>query len=100
MWRNTSVIWTKFWPGVNVKGYQLNSLSAYLYRTEIPVLGDFVGRAGTRIDPDKVKAMSEWPVPATKQQLKSFLGTVSWNMKFCKDYTRRQKGRQRMKRFN
>lgn len=53
---------------------------------EIPVLGDFVGRNGIRIDPDKVKAIREWPIPRTKSQMKSFLGTVSYNMKFCEAY--------------
>jgi hypothetical protein len=53
---------------------------------EIPVLGDFVGRHGIRIDPDKVRAISEWPIPDTKSKLKSFLGTVVYNMKFCKNY--------------
>ena len=54
--------------------------------TEIPVLGDFVGRKGVRMDPDKVAIIRGWPTPKTKKQLKSFLGTIVYCARFCKDY--------------
>lgn len=53
---------------------------------EIPVLGDFVGRNGVRIDPSKVEIIENWPIPKTRQQLKSFLGTVVYNSKYCRDF--------------
>lgn len=53
---------------------------------EIPVLGDFVGRQGVRMDPDKVDIIKSWPVPKTRHQLRSFLGTVSYCSRFCKEY--------------
>ena len=53
---------------------------------EIPVLGDFIGRNGLRMDPDKIKVIREWPVPTTKRQMKSFLGTVVYNAKYCANY--------------
>jgi hypothetical protein len=53
---------------------------------EIPVLGDIVGRNGIRMDPQKVDIIRSWPVPRTKQELKSFLGTIVYNSRFCKDY--------------
>ena len=55
---------------------------------EIPVLGDFIGRNGLRMDPDKIRVIREWPVPTTKRQMKSFLGTVVYNAKYCADSTR------------
>ena len=53
---------------------------------EIPVLGDFVGRHGVRIDPEKLEVIRNWPIPRTRKQLKSFLGTLVFNMKFIKEY--------------
>ncbi|KAF1317995.1 reverse transcriptase, partial [Globisporangium splendens] len=52
---------------------------------EIPCLGDFVGRNGVRMDPDKVRIITEWPVPKTKHQMESFLGTTVYVSRFCKD---------------
>jgi hypothetical protein len=53
---------------------------------EIPVLGDFVGRQGVRMDPDKVAIIRSWPLPVTKTQLKSFLGTIQYSARFCANY--------------
>jgi hypothetical protein len=53
---------------------------------EIPCLGDFVGRSGVRMDPDKVKAITDWPVPKTKRQMESFLGTTVYVSRFCPDF--------------
>ncbi|KAF1314301.1 Pol protein, partial [Globisporangium splendens] len=33
------------------------------FAPEIPVLGCFVGKSGVRVDPEKVKAIDDWPVP-------------------------------------
>ncbi|GMF40415.1 unnamed protein product [Phytophthora lilii] len=53
---------------------------------EILCLGDFVGRKGVRMDPDKVKIIAEWPIPNTKKQMESFLGTTVYVPRFCKDF--------------
>ena len=49
-------------------------------------MGDFVGRKGVRIDPDKVAIIVSWPTPKNRTQLKSFLGTIQYCARFCKDY--------------
>ncbi|KAF4046784.1 RNase H-like domain found in reverse transcriptase [Phytophthora infestans] len=53
---------------------------------KIPCLGDFFGRNGVRMDPDKVRIICEWPVPSTKKQVQSFLGTCVYVSKFCKKF--------------
>ncbi|OWZ22365.1 reverse transcriptase [Phytophthora megakarya] len=45
---------------------------------EIPCLGDFVGRNGVRMVPDKVRIIKEWPVPRTKKQMESVFGYDSF----------------------
>lgn len=53
---------------------------------EIPCLGDYFGRDGIRMDPDKVRAISEWVLPRTKRDMMSFIGTCVYVLKFCPDF--------------
>ncbi|KAE9001995.1 hypothetical protein PR001_g18376 [Phytophthora rubi] len=53
---------------------------------EIPCLGDFIGREGVRMDPAKGSVIKDWPVPRTKHQLQSFLGTCVYVLRFCRDF--------------
>ena len=53
---------------------------------EIPVLGCIVGRHGVRPDPEKVKAISEWPVPQNVKQLRQFLGLANYMHKYSRNY--------------
>jgi hypothetical protein len=53
---------------------------------EILFLGDLVGIAGVRIDPDKVAVIREWPVPKPVKDLQSFLGTTVYVQRFCANY--------------
>ncbi|OWZ16215.1 LOW QUALITY PROTEIN: hypothetical protein PHMEG_00010015 [Phytophthora megakarya] len=50
---------------------------------EIPCLGEFVGRNGVRMDPDKVKMIADRPVPNTKKQMESFVGTTVYGTSFA-----------------
>ncbi|KAG2990077.1 hypothetical protein PC123_g23687 [Phytophthora cactorum] len=52
---------------------------------EIPCLGDFIGAGGIRMDPDKVRVINQWPLPRTKHDLQSFLGTSVYVLKFARN---------------
>ena len=54
--------------------------------TEIPVLGCIVGKNGVRPDPEKVKAISEWPAPQNVKQLRQFLGLANYMHKYSRNY--------------
>ena len=54
--------------------------------TEIPCLGDFIGCDGIRMDPDKIRIIKEWPIPRTKQQMQSFIGTCVYVLKYCENF--------------
>ena len=41
-------------------------------------LGHVVGQEGVTTDPDKIKAVTEWPRPTTVTEVRSFLGFVSY----------------------
>ncbi|KAG6614674.1 reverse transcriptase [Phytophthora cinnamomi] len=53
---------------------------------EIPCLGDRIGRDGVRMDPAKTELIRNWPVPQTKHELQSFLGTCVYVLRFCPDF--------------
>ncbi|OWY99692.1 LOW QUALITY PROTEIN: polyprotein [Phytophthora megakarya] len=69
------------------KKLHLKLSKSTLCSTEIPCLGDFVGRHGVRIDPDKVRVIRSWPRPRKSKELQSFLGTTVYVQRFCKDYS-------------
>jgi hypothetical protein len=46
--------------------------------SELRCLGHIVSAAGITIDPSKMKAIQEWPLPATCKDLASFLGLCSF----------------------
>ncbi|KAF4033788.1 RNase H-like domain found in reverse transcriptase [Phytophthora infestans] len=57
-----------------------------LYSAKTPCLGDFNGRDGVRMDPDKVRIIREWPLPSTTKQVQSFLNPCVYVSKFCKNF--------------
>ena len=46
--------------------------------SKLNFLGFVASGEGIRADPEKVKAISEWPVPRTLKQVQRFLGAASW----------------------
>ncbi|CAI5702336.1 unnamed protein product [Peronospora effusa] len=52
---------------------------------EIPVLGCIVGAHGVRADPEKVKAIKEWPVPRHVKDLRQFLGLANYLHRYSKN---------------
>jgi hypothetical protein len=53
---------------------------------EIPVLGCFVGRHGVRVDPAKVKAITEWPTPKCVKELRRWLGLANYLHRYSPNY--------------
>ena len=51
-------------------------------------LGFVVQRGQLQADPEKVRAVSEWPVPTTRKQLQRFLGFSNFYRRFIRDYSR------------
>lgn len=48
------------------------------FKNEISYLGHILGENGTRMDPEKVKAIQQWPPPVTKKDLKGFAAFASY----------------------
>lgn len=56
-------------------------------QSRIEYLGMIVEEGQVRMDPAKVKAISEWPTPRKKKELQSFLGFCNFYRRFSKDFS-------------
>lgn len=57
-------------------------------RKEVAFLGHVVTPQGVKPNPDKIKAIKEWPLPKNEKELKGFLGIVGYYRKFIKDFAK------------
>ena len=49
-------------------------------------LGHLISREGVSIDPNKIKAIQNWPQPQNVTQLRRFLGFTGYYRGFVKSY--------------
>uniref|UniRef100_A0AAV1V8N4 Reverse transcriptase domain-containing protein n=1 Tax=Peronospora matthiolae TaxID=2874970 RepID=A0AAV1V8N4_9STRA len=54
--------------------------------SEIPLLGCTVGKNGVRPDPEKIEAITDWPVPVDVKGLQKFLGLAAYLNKYSRNY--------------
>ena len=54
--------------------------------SEIPLLGCIVGKHGVRTDPEKIKAITDWPVPTDIKGLRKLLGVATYLHKYSHNY--------------
>jgi hypothetical protein len=49
-------------------------------------LGPIVSREGVKVEPQKIQAISKWPIPENFKVLRGFLGLTRYYHKFVKNY--------------
>lgn len=55
---------------------------------EVAFLGHIVSQDGIKPNPDKIKAVQEYPMPTTTKEIKQFLGLAGYYRKFIKDFSK------------
>ena len=58
------------------------------FRTEVQYLGHVVSATGVATDPEKIRAVAEWPTPRTLKELRAFLGFASYYRRFVEGFAR------------
>ena len=57
-----------------------------LFRKSVRFLGHVISDKGIQPDPDKLKSVREWPVPTGKDEVRSFLGFLSYYRRYVKNF--------------
>lgn len=65
---------------------RLNVKKCELVKSRVKFLGHIVSEEGIATDPDKTLAVSEWPIPGDKGEVKSFLGLCSYYKRFVRNF--------------
>ena len=60
----------------------------HFHKHEVEYLGVIVGNGQVKMDPIKVKEITDWPIPTTVRELHSFLGFGNYYKDFIADYSR------------
>jgi len=63
-------------------GLTINIGKSHFCMRRVRYLGHIIGDGGIRTDPEKVKAITEFPVPKTLRGLRSFICLCGWYRKF------------------
>ncbi|XP_033728208.1 uncharacterized protein LOC117317503 [Pecten maximus] len=68
-----------------VANLKLKPKKCVLFRREVTFLGHVVSEEGVKCDPEKTKVVQEWPRPANRSEIRSFLGLVGYYRRFVCD---------------
>jgi hypothetical protein len=52
------------------------------------LLGHIISQAGIHIDPERIKAITQLPLPHNKKAMQSFFGKINFVRKFTPDFAR------------
>ena len=68
-------------------GLYANLKKCSFFQTEVEFLGFIVGRQGTRIDPKRVEAVTQWPQLKSVHDIQVFLSFVNFYRRFIEGYS-------------
>ena len=54
--------------------------------TSVDYLGHFISTYGVSVDPSKIQAVEEWPIPTTHREVCGFLGLAGYYRKFVQRF--------------
>ena len=69
-------------------GLKLNPGKCKLFQKRVKFLGSIVTEEGIYPDPEKVKAVRDWPVPTELRQVRAFVALASYYRRSMKDFAK------------
>ncbi len=66
----------------------LSKQRSVFHASTVTFLGHIIARGQVRMDPEKVRAVLDWPWPDTRKQLQRFLGFANFYRCFIRNYSR------------
>ena len=65
---------------------KLSPMKCNFMKKEVKYVGHIVSEEGISTDPEKVKKVADWPVPTTRDEVRTFLGFTGYFRRFIKSY--------------
>ncbi len=65
---------------------KLKATKCEFFMKEVNYLGHIVSEEGIQTDPEKTKAVKNWPAPTTTKDVRKFLGFTGYYRRFVKNY--------------
>ena len=65
---------------------KLKASKCEFFQSRITYLGHVVSNNGIETDPEKIKAVKDWPVPKSVKEVRAFLGFTGYYRRFIKGY--------------
>ena len=79
-------------------GISLNPRKCVFAVTEGKLLGHIVSKKGISIDPERIRAIEQIPLPHNKKGMQSFMGTINFVRRFVPDFAQIVKPLQQMEK--
>ena len=67
-------------------GLKLNPEKCSFFQKQVKYLGHIVSEDGVATCPEKIKAVTQWPIPSTFKEVRQFLGFAGFYRKFIENY--------------
>ena len=85
MWRN---IWRleEIFQRLKAANLTLKPSKCHFFKQQVEFLGHIVSQEGVSTDPQKVKAVKEWPIPRRVRDVRAFLGLTGYYRCFIQNY--------------
>ena len=60
----------------------------YFFQKEIHYVGHIISGEGILVDPEKVKAIEDWPIPKNAHEVHSFMGLAGYYQRFVEGFSK------------